>query len=308
MAMDSKYEYEKPKKGEKGKNILIIVLILLIILSGIKLYSDSVDRNRKTEEIIILSEENNELNNRLDSVTFQLDLRIQEIEKLGGDIASLEKIREQLVLERNSNAKRSSGEIAVLNQKINSYTQVFKEKDEEILRLREVNRQLYSENETLKSSQAVIEEEVVKLNIKQKELQKKVDIAARLKAENILVAAVNSRGKEREDGFKNRQIEKLKISFTLADNDIAEFGTHDIYVQIIAPNNQPIFDVARGSGTFSIDGREEFYTVHKEILFDNSKQELTYFYERGSNYTPGNYSVRIYADGYEIGTKNFEVK
>ncbi|ERM84159.1 hypothetical protein P872_15360 [Rhodonellum psychrophilum GCM71 = DSM 17998] len=308
MAMDSNYEYEKPKRGDKGKNILIIVLIILIILSGVKLYTDNLDKNRKTEEILILSVDNNELNKRLDSVTFQLDLRIQEIEKLGGDIASLEEIREQLVMERNSNAKRSAGEIAALNKKINSFTQVFKEKDEEILRLREVNEQLFSENETLKSTQAVIEEQVVKLNIKQQELQDKVNIAARLKAENILVAAVNSRGKEREDGFKNRQIEKLKVSFNLADNKVAEFGTRDIYVQIIAPNNQPIFDVARGSGTFAIDGREEFYTVHKDILFDNSKQELTYFYERGSNYTPGKYVVRIYADGYEIGTKNFEVK
>ncbi|MDO9554169.1 MULTISPECIES: hypothetical protein [Rhodonellum] len=306
--MDSNYEYEKPKRGDKGKNILIIVLIILIILSGVKLYTDNLDKNRKTEEILILSVDNNELNKRLDSVTFQLDLRIQEIEKLGGDIASLEEIREQLVMERNSNAKRSAGEIAALNKKINSFTQVFKEKDEEILRLREVNEQLFSENETLKSTQAVIEEQVVKLNIKQQELQDKVNIAARLKAENILVAAVNSRGKEREDGFKNRQIEKLKVSFNLADNKVAEFGTRDIYVQIIAPNNQPIFDVARGSGTFAIDGREEFYTVHKDILFDNSKQELTYFYERGSNYTPGKYVVRIYADGYEIGTKNFEVK
>jgi len=308
MAMDSNYNYEKPKKGDKGKNILIIVLIILIVLSGIKLYTDNLDKNRKTEEILLLSEESNELNKRLDSVTYQLDLRIQEIEKLGGDIASLEKIREQLVLERNSNAKRSAGEIATLNQKINSYSEIFKEKDMEILRLREVNQQLYSENETLKTTQAVIEEEVVKLNIKQQELQKKVEIAARLKAENILIAAVNSRGKEREDGFRNRQIEKLKVSFTLADNKVAEFGTHDIYVQVIAPNNQPIFDVARGSGTFTLDGREEFYTVHKDILFNNTKQELTYFYERGTKYTPGKYVVRIYADGYEIGTKNFEVK
>lgn len=308
MAMDSNYDYEKPKRGDKGKNILIVVLIILIILSGVKLYTDNLDKNRKTEEILILSEDNNELNKRLDSVTFQLDLRIQEIEKLGGDIASLEEIREQLVVERNSNAKRSAGQIAELNKKINSYTEVFKEKDEEILRLREVNQQLFSENETLKSTQAVIEEEVVKLNIKQQELQEKVDIAARLKAENILIAAVNARGREREDGFRNRQIEKLKVSFNLADNKVAEFGTRDIYVQVIAPNNQPIFDVARGSGTFTIDGREEFYTVHQDILFDNSKQELTYFYERGSNYTPGNYVVKIYADGYEIGTKNFEVK
>ena len=306
--METNLNQEKPIRSDTGKNILIIVLIVLVIISGIKLYTDHLDKTRKSEEIIILSEENNDLNRRIDSVTFQLDLRIQEIEKLGGDIASLEQIREQLVQERNTNTQRSAAEIASLNQKINSYTKVFAEKDEEIVRLREVNQQLFAENEDLKSSQAVIEEEVVKLNIIQQELQEKVDIAARLKAENIAVAAVNSRGREREDGFRNRQLERLKVTFNLADNKVAEHGPKDIFVQILSPNNQPIFDVARGSGTFSIDGREEFYTVQQDVLFDNTNQQLTYFYEKGSDYNSGIYTVKIYADGYEIGEKSFEVK
>jgi hypothetical protein len=306
--METNYENENSRKSDTGKNILIIVLIILVIISGIKLYTDHLDKTRKSEEIIILSEENNDLNRRIDSVTFQLDLRIQEIEKLGGDITSLEQIREQLIQERNSDAKRSATEIANLNQRINSYTQVFEEKDQEILKLRVVNQQLYAENEDLKSTQAEIEEEVVQLNIKQQELQEKVEIAARLKAENIVVAAVNSRGREREDGFRNRQLEKLKVSFNVSDNKVAEHGPRDVYVQILSPNNQPIFDVARGSGTFSIDGREEFYTVHQDMLFDNSNQQLTFFYEKGSNYPSGIYEVKIYADGYEIGTKKFEVK
>ncbi len=306
--MENDYENENTRKSDTGKNILIIVLIILVIISGIKLYTDHLDNTRKSEEIIILSEENNDLNKRIDSVTYQLDLRIQEIEKLGGDITALEEIREQLILERNSDAKRSATQIANLNQKINSYTKVFEEKDQEILKLREVNQQLYAENEDLKSSQAEIEEEVVQLNIKQQELQEKVEIAARLKAENIVVAAVNSRGREREDGFRNRQLERLKVSFNISDNKVAEHGPRDIYVQVLSPNNQPIFDVARGSGTFTVDGREEFYTVHQDILFDNSNQQLTYFYEKGSNYPSGIYEVKIYADGYEIGTKKFEVK
>lgn len=299
---------EKPNKSENGKNILIIVLIILVVISGIKLYMDHLDKSRKSEEILILSEENNDLNRRIDSVTYQLDLRIQEIEKLGGDVKALEEIREQLIAERNSDKKRTSQEIAALNQRISSYSKTIQEKDAEILQLREINQQLYAENEGLKSTQSQIEEEVVKLNMKQQELQEKVNVAAVLKAENIVVAAVNSRGREREDGFRDRQIEKLKVSFNIADNKVAEHGNRDIYVQVIAPNNQPIFDIAKGSGTFTIDGREEFYTAHQDLFFNNTKQALTYYYEKGSKYTSGKYEVRIYADGYQIGTSSFEVR
>lgn len=305
--MESNFQ-EKPSKNENGKNILIIVLIILVVISGIKLYMDHVDKSRKSEEILILSEENNDLNRRIDSMTYQLDLRIQEIEKLGGDVKALEEIREQLIAERNSDKKRTSQEIAALNQRISSYSKTIQEKDAEILQLREINQQLYAENEGLKSTQSQIEEEVVKLNMKQQELQEKVNVAAVLKAENIVVAAVNSRGREREDGFRDRQIEKLKISFNIADNKVAEHGNRDIYVQVIAPNNQPIFDIAKGSGTFTIDGREEFYTAHQDLFFNNTKQALTYYYEKGSKYTSGTYEVRIYADGYQIGSSSFEVK
>lgn len=306
--MEPGKQFQQPKKNDKGKNVLIIVLAILVIISGIKLYSDSKDKTRKSEEIILLSEENNELNKRLDSMTYQLDLRIQEIERLGGEVSSLQEIREQLIRERSSDRKRTSDEIAALNRQISSYTKTLNEKDQEIVRLREINQQLYTENEGLKTTQAQIQEEVSQLNIRQQELQQKVDIAAQLKAENITVAAVNSRGREREDGFRNRQIEKLKVTFNFADNKVAEAGPRDVYVQVIAPNNQPIFDIAKGSGTFNLNGKEEFFTAHRDINFTNNQQTLSFFYEKGSHYASGIHEVRIFVDNYLVGTKTFEVK
>ncbi|HLT07097.1 MAG TPA: hypothetical protein VK014_06190 [Cyclobacteriaceae bacterium] len=306
--MDMNEAPENNKRKDTGKNILIVVLVILVILSGIKLYRDSKEKEQQSEEILILSEDNSDLNMRLDSMTYQLDLRIKEIEKLGGDIDSLVTIKEQLIQERNSDKKRSAADIASLNKKIDGYGALLKEKDSEILKLRELNEQLYTENKDLKTTKAEIEEEVVKLNIRQQELEEKVNVAATLKAENIVVAAVNARGRERTDEFRNRQLQKLKVSFTLAENKVAQAGTKDIYVQVLGPNNQVIFDVAKGSGTFNIDGREEFYTAKQDILYDNNQQPLTYFYEKGSDYTPGRYNVRIYADGVVIGSKTFEVK
>lgn len=309
--MDNNFEKDLGQKKEQGKNILIIVLVLLVIISGIKLYTDYVDRTKKTEEILLLSSENNELNQRLDSVTYQLNLRIQEIEQLGGDIEALEEVRDQLIAERNSSRQRSAAEIAALNQKINSFDGLLEEKDQEILELRAMNQQLYAENQDLKSTQAEIEEEVAELNIERENLQSKVDVASKLKAENITIAAINSRGRERVEttkDFKNRQIERIKVSFNLADNKVAERGPRNVYVQILAPNEQPIFDVAKGSGTFMLDGNELFYTVKQDIIFDNSGETLTFFYEKGSDYTSGDHEIRIFVDDYQVGSQVFSVK
>ncbi|MEB2786912.1 coiled-coil domain-containing protein [Algoriphagus persicinus] len=309
--MNTEFEKNSPEKKDQGKNIIIIVLVLLVLISGIKLYTDYVDRTKKTEEILLLSTENNDLNKRLDSVTYQLDLRIQEIEKLGGDVKALEDVRNQLIAERNTSRQRSSSEIIALNEKIKSYNTMIVEKDQEILELRALNQQLFTENQDLKTTQAEIEEEVAQLNIQKEDLQAKVNVASMLKAENIEIYAVNSRGKERVEttkDFKNRQIERIKVSFNLADNKVAEKGPRNIYVQVLAPNEQPIFDVAKGSGTFMMNGAEKFYTVKQDVIFDNTEQELTFFYEKGSDYASGTHQVKIFVDNYEVGSKTFTVK
>lgn len=275
------------------------------------MYTDFVDRTKKSEEILILSTENNELNKRLDSVTYQLDLRILEIEKLGGDINSLEEVKNQLVAERNSSRQRSASEINALNAKINSSNNLIQEKDREILELRAANQQLFSENQDLRTTQAEIEEEVAELNIQKESLQAKVNAASMLKAENINIAAINSKGKERVEttkDFRNRFIEKIKISFNIADNEVAEKGPRNIYVQILGPNSQPIFDVAKGSGTFMLNGGEQFYTVKQNIIFDNSAKELIFYYEKGSDYVSGEHVVKIYLNNYQIGSRSFSVK
>ncbi|WP_339699667.1 hypothetical protein [Algoriphagus aquimarinus] len=309
--MNTEFEKNSPEKKDQGKNIIIIVLVLLVIISGIKLYTDYVDRTKKSEEILLLSTENNDLNKRLDSVTYQLDLRIQEIEKLGGDVKSLEEVRDQLIAERNTSRQRSSSEIVALNEKIKSYNGMIVQKDQEILELRAMNQQLFTENQDLKTTQAEIEEEVAQLNIQKEDLQAKVNVASMLKAENIEISAVNSNGKERVEttkDFKNKQIERIKVSFNLADNKVAEKGPRNIYVQVLAPNAQPIFDVAKGSGTFMMDGAEKFYTVKQDVIFDNTEQELTFFYEKGTDYTSGIHQVKIFVDNYEVGSKTFTVK
>ncbi|WP_186756362.1 coiled-coil domain-containing protein [Echinicola salinicaeni] len=306
--MSTNLPEEKSSRNEKGKNILIIVLLVLVVISGVKLYLDSVDKSQKTEEILILSEDNNNLNLRIDSMAYQLDLRINEIQKLGGNVDSLVMLKEQLIQERNTERNRSASEIAALNKRIDSFSTVLTDKDQEITRLKQVNEELFTENQDLKTSKAEIEDSIVQLNLKQEELEEKVNIAQKLYAENIVITAVNSRGKEREGSFRNRHLEKLKISFDIAENKVAEPGTKDIFVQVVAPNNQVIFDIAKGSGTFTIDGREEFYTAKQDILFDNTQKKLIYLYQKETDYPEGIYEVKIYSEGFNIGNKKFEIK
>ena len=140
------------------------------------------------------------------------------------------------------------------------------------------------------------------------ELASKVAIASQLKVENVQILAVNERGREREMPAKSKQIDKLKVTFNISENNVAPIEGKDILIRIVDGKGQVIFDVAKGSGTFMYNNKEEFYTANQEILFDNTKQELSFEYTKGSEYESGVYLLEVYTDGYKMGSQQFEVK
>ena len=188
------------------------------------------------------------------------------------------------------------------------YELLLKAKDEEIAQLKEINTELLSENTTLKTEKNVLNDSLSQLNESKEELVSKVAKASELRAENIQIFAINNRGKERESPFKARQAAKLKVVFNIAENEVAPVEGKNVLIRVIDGNGEVIFDVARGSGTFMLNDREEFYTANQQILFDNTNQQLTFEYEKGSEYESGIYRLEVYTEGYKMGSEEFEVK
>ncbi|WP_226390194.1 chromosome segregation protein SMC [Penaeicola halotolerans] len=293
---------------DKKKNVLIIILIVLLVLSGVKLTFDYLDKEELKTDLSATTNELANTMNKLDSISIQLDMKIAEIQQLGGDVDSLIVIKQQLEKDKEQIRRSGNSQIAALKDKVEGYEYLLKQQDAEIVRLKELNETLYTENVELKTEKNALSSNITELTKVREELSEKVAVASQLKAENIKVFAVNSRGREREGEFRSRQLEKLKVSFGLADNKVAQKGTKDIYVQVIDPNGNVIFDVAKGSGTFMLNGKEEFFTAKQEILFDNTKQQLSYYYEKDSDYEPGSYDIFIFCEGYVIGKETFVVK
>lgn len=296
-------------KPEQSKNLVILVLVLLVLISGTKLYLDYLEKNQQAEEITALTTENIQLNTKLDSVEKELQLRIDDLERLGANVTELKFLQDQIIQEKKSNAQRSAREIAALNQRINDLASLLDEKDKEIRELQARNQALNSENEALKSSQKEMEKEVATVNIQKQELASKVAEAEKLSLVGIRVSGINGRGKElsTSKGFKNKQLKGVQLVAKLGRNTIAEKGSRTAYIQVIGPNKLPLYDLSKGSGTINWSGKEEFYTAKQEFWYDSNEQTLVFFYEKGSSYPVGNYEVNLYIDSYFVGSSSFSV-
>lgn len=302
----------EPTKTETKKSnkstIIIALLSIVIIIQFVKIYFDRQEEQTLRAEKTTTEEELASTMQRLNEIRSELDLKIQEIQKLGGDITELEKAKTEIETELKRTRRANGQVIKELKDRVEGYEELLKLKDEEIEKLKTVNKELLSENVTLKTEKNQLGDSISRLSQSKEELATKVVIASQLKVENLRIVAVNDRGKERESPFRNRQVGKLKVDFNLAENNVAPIEGKKIMIRIIDENNQVLFDVSRGSGTFMFNGKEEFYTAAQEILFDNTKQKLTYLYEKGSEYTAGAYTLEIYCDDYKMGSGKFEVK
>lgn len=294
----------EPKKSNKTLIYVVVGLAVLLVAALVVNFIRENNLKERNAELMVAY-------SRLDSIGSEMQAKIIEIEQLGGNIDTLSMIKDSLEIEKAGLLEfrdRSYKEINRLKGRVEGYRELLVLKDTEIAELKKVNENLVVENTELKTERNELNQNLREAKKTEEKLSEKVQIASRLEIENIKVAALNQKGKPKEDEFRARQIDKLKVDFNIVKNDVAPVSGKEILMRIIDDNDNVLFDVARGSGTFVLDGKETFYTAKQEILFDNSQQAVSFLYDKGSEYLPGRYVMEVYTDGYLMGSKSFRVK
>lgn len=305
---NQKSPVQTPPKKSNRNTVIVVILAVIVIAQAIKIYIDHQESVAKDTQLMSTEEDLAVTMQKLTDISAELDQKIIEIEKLGGNVEELEKAKAEVEAELNRTRKRDRKAISDLQDKVDGFQELLKAKDEELTKLREVNKVLLTENTSLKTEKNELFDSLSEVNKSKTELASKVAIASQLKVENIQILAVNERGREREMPAKSKQIDKLKVTFNIAENNVAPIEGKDILIRIVDGKGQVIFDIAKGSGTFMYNNKEEFYTANQEILFDNTKQALSFEYTKGSEYESGVYLLEVYTDGYKMGSQQFEVK
>lgn len=288
--------------------IIYVVFGVIVILLAVKVYLDYREKQEITE---FYQTEMEIAKDKLDDLNLELESRIKQIDSLGGDISELIEAQNQLTEERDQLQRTRTANrqlIGRLRRKTDGYEELLKEKDKEIEKLIKINDELVSENTGLKEEANELNRDIVTLSQDREKLQEKVEVASRLEAENIAVYAISKSGRQRDGVLKNRQLAQLKVTFNIGKNDVAPLSAKEIMIRITDENGQVIFDIDKGSGSFILDGKETFYTSTQDILFDNSGQQLTFVYEKASEYVPGTYKMEVFTEGYLMGATSFTVK
>lgn len=262
---------------------------------------------------------------KLDSISKSLDEKILEVQSLGGNVAELEAVKAQLENDKKKLKTDLSFSVQKYESKIKDYESFLVAKDDDIRKLKEENGMLVAKTQTLETEkqQVIVENAALKtekeelsttltktvddFTTQNNDLKRQVTLASAMKAINVQVAALSSKGKERDGGaYKASRIDQLKVSFIMPSNPIAAQNNKDIYVRVLDANGAVVEN--GNGGIVQVDGKEIGYSFKQSVPFENNDQRVDLVSGKGANYTKGKYSVELYSEGFKIGKGAFEVK
>ena len=314
---------EGNSQKSKTSGALLAALIIMTGLAGVSSYLYFDQKKVSENQEVTISERVEELSTtrvKLDSISTALDAKIAEVQKLGGDVSELEKMKTQLERDKASLRKGNRVSIAKYEAKIKEYEAFLIEKDTLIANLQRENvtlatnvKTLDEENSGLKVKGQQFRDSVTtvvsQVQSQNQELSTKVTRAAALKAQNVKVFAVNAKGKVKEDdSYKAKRLDKIKLVYTLLDNPLTKEEAKDVFVRVLDPTGAVVSDMANGSGTFTVDGNETVYTTKQTVNYTSNGQNVELLYSRGLPYKPGKYTVELYSEGFRIGSGEFAVR
>ncbi len=312
-------ESPEPRKNN-GRVLLWVALVLVLLgINGVLLYLRSQEQDKNEQLTSDVQAKDTKLQEQIkeyETIKANFERQSQDLQKLGLNNDSL---RSRIAsvnadLLRLRSFKAGSFSIAMqrqYKQRATSLEGQLKKRDEEIAQLKTDNQTLFTETTTLKERQNKLTDTISTIAKTNRDLSDKVSVASRLQADNIKVSIITKKNKEKADDkeeFKAKRVDKVKVTFNLARNDVSPKESKAVYMRILEPDGAALYNLSTGGGTFTVDGQESFYTQKQDVVYDNSHQPVEFTYAKGAEYKKGIHTVELYEGGALMGKTTFTLK
>ncbi len=290
-------------ENKANKISYIIIAIALIVIAFVSyLYLDS----KKQYEVVVtgLTEEKDILTDEYVSLATDFDSLSSNNETLN---LMLEQEREkiaQLIEEIKTVNATNSAKIREYKKELSSLRTVMKGFLVQIDSLNQRNTVLSKENKEYKKQYAKMQENFKVLEQQKEKLVEKVEVASQLETYGLEVEGLSSKGKSIR---RIRNATKIKVCFTILKNITASVGKKNVYVRIMRPDQSLLIDAL--DNKFLFEGKQINYSATREIEYASQNLDVCLYYSAAEGeLMPGKYVVDIFADGFNIGTGEFDLK
>lgn len=291
---------EQQNNSNSSLKIIIGVLAVLLVGSLFYIYKISSDAKQVQTELKSTLTEKESVMKDLEELKATYDAAIAENTSMS----------EELIKERDK-------VVNLMNDVDKSKGDLSKYKSQ-YLKLESNMKVLMAENESLKKQNATLttqrDSTVVVLGESKKynevlvgqneELSKTVEKGSKLSVLNMQTAAykIRSSGKQVATDKAGR-VDVLKISFTIAENQIAKSGDKEYYVQVIDSKNNVLGD----KQTINFDEKTLTYSFISKVKYENKTVNVSEDLP-GKDFAKGTYFVNVFDKSELVSKTSFTLK
>lgn len=288
------------QKSNSSLKAVIIVLAILLVGSLAWMYKMSTDSEKKETELV---SEKDQLEAQLKEKIASYDAAIAENTGLKGDLeAERAKIAELL-----EEVQKSKGDADSMRK----YKGLYNSLNAKYNQLIAENKKLVEENGTLRverdSTMNALDQSRVyndTLTKQNEKLAKTVEKAQKLSITNLHTQPY----KERSSGKlvqtdKAKRVDVIRISFTIASNEVAPTGDKTYYVQVIDPKNNVVGEKRTESfGAYTLT-----YSFTTTAAYQGKTMNIDEKI-KGSDFEKGLYTVNVFDKDVNVANTTFTLK
>lgn len=292
-------ELNQSNPRNSGLKAAIVVLALLLMGSLAYMYKLNQDKNDVDSTLTKTMTEKEKFQAELEAKIAEYDTAIADNTALKGELEE----EQAKIVELLEKIKKSNGSVAELSKYKNEYVKLKREMDNLIAEnkvLKEANLGLTKnlDSTTVLLSNAKTANDT--LAAKNENLSKTVEKAQKLAVLNLTTLAVKQRSSGKQiDTDKATRADVLKISFTIAENQVAKTGDRTYYVQVIDSKNNVLGE--KKSETFGSTYLP--YSFQKTVKYENKTVQVQEDLPV-KNISSGSYFVNVFDKNGELVSKN----
>ena len=288
------------KQSSSSLKAIIAVLAVLLVGSLVYIFKLSSDTEKVQTVLTTTETEKESVLKDLEELKKTYDAAIAENTSMSDELIQ----ERDKVVSLMGEVKKSKGDVSVFKNQINLLQNKMKAMMAE-------NEGLKSQNKVLttqRDSTAVVLTESKKYNEalvgQNTELAKVVEKGSKLTVLNIQSSAykVRSSGKEIATDKASRA-NMLRISFTIAGNEIAQSGDKTYYVQVIDSKN----NVLGEKKSVNFDGKDLTYSFPSTVKYENKTVQVSENLP-GKDFQKGTYYVNVFDKAELVSKSSFTLK
>lgn len=303
------------RKKKKGKKAVYLLLLFLLLCSNgalgwlwwkekgsiriITVEKENIGKDAEIvkQELIALGAqyENLKVSNR--EMQAEIDSRKEEIAQL------------QAELEKN---KDNAWIIAKLKKETATLRNIMQHFVVEIDSLNTLNKNIIADREIVRKELRTEKDKNSTLTREKESLQETVNVASMLKTVGLNATGISEKrgGKKESETKKAKRTDKIKISFTLAENVVAKPGDRVIYARIVSPEGKEITQSDDSTHMFKFGKSRGYWATKKTVNYANENTQVTLYArtKKDELFAHGKYIIEVTTDGSTIGYTTLELE